>query len=50
MSQDELALAILEELAADERWAAAFAESQTALERLADEALKETRAGGIDAG
>ncbi len=43
--QDELAAAILEELTADERWEAAFAQSQGALERLADEALAEHRAG-----
>lgn len=43
--QDELAAAILEELSADERWDAAFAESQGGLERLAEEALKEHRAG-----
>ena len=43
--QDELAAAILEELDADERWEAAFACSQGALERLADEALEEHRAG-----
>ena len=43
--QDELAAAILEELEADERWAAAFARSQDALERLANEALEEHRAG-----
>lgn len=42
--QDELAAAILEELEADERWEAAFARSQDALERLADEALEEYRA------
>ena len=42
--QDELAAAILEELDADERWDAAFARSQDALERLADEALAEHRA------
>jgi hypothetical protein len=39
--QDELAAAILEELSDDERWAAAFARSQDALEGLADEALQE---------
>ncbi|MGH2358932.1 MAG: hypothetical protein ACRDGM_00055 [bacterium] len=44
-AQDELAAAILEELAADERWEAALAQSQGALERLADEALREHRAG-----
>ena len=43
--QDDLAAAILEELNADERWAATFARSQDALERLADEALQEHRAG-----
>ena len=43
--QDELAAAILEELEADERWEAAFARSQDALARLADEALEEHRAG-----
>lgn len=43
--QDELAAAIIEELEADERWEAAFARSQNALERLADEALEEYRAG-----
>jgi histidinol-phosphate/aromatic aminotransferase/cobyric acid decarboxylase-like protein len=43
--QNELAAAILEELAADERWEAALAGSQGALERLADEALCEHRAG-----
>jgi hypothetical protein len=43
--QDELAAAILEELEADERWDAAFARSQDALERLAEEALEEYRAG-----
>lgn len=47
--QDELASAILEELAADERWEVAFAESQAALEQLADEALKEHRAGRTEA-
>jgi len=43
--QDELAAAILEELAADEHWDAALARSQPALERLAEEALTEHRAG-----
>ena len=43
--QDELAAAILEELEADERWEATFARSQDALERLAEEALEEYRAG-----
>ena len=44
-AQDELAAAILDELAADERWEAVLAQSQGALERLADEALREHRAG-----
>jgi hypothetical protein len=47
--QDALAAAILEELAADERWDAAFAESQSALKRLADEAREEHRAGRTEA-
>ena len=43
--QEELATAILEELAADERWEAALTGSQSALARLAEEALTEHRAG-----
>lgn len=43
--QDELAAAILDELASDERWERAFAESHDVLERLASEALEEHRAG-----
>ena len=43
--QDELATAILEEMAADERWEAAFAQSQQTLERPAKEALEAHRAG-----
>lgn len=43
--QDELASAILEELAADRRWDVAFEESQSALELLANEALEEHRSG-----
>lgn len=43
--QDELAAAILDELASDARWERAFAESQDLLERLANEALEEDRAG-----
>jgi hypothetical protein len=39
--QEELAAAILEELAADERWRVALKDSKTALEQLADEALAE---------
>ena len=43
--QDALAAAILEELAADERWEKILAQSPEGLERLADEALAEHRAG-----
>ena len=42
--QDELATAILEEMATDERWEATFAQSQQTLERPATEALEEHRA------
>jgi hypothetical protein len=47
--QDELAAAILQELAADNRWEALLGESQSALERLADEALREHRDGRTEA-
>ena len=43
--QDELAAAILEEVDADARWEASFARSQEVIEKLADEALEEHRAG-----
>ncbi len=43
--QEALAAAILEELAADERWEGAVGANPGALERLADEALSEHRAG-----
>jgi hypothetical protein len=43
--QDDLAAWILEELASETRWAAAFAGSGNALDRLADEALAEHREG-----
>jgi hypothetical protein len=43
--QDELAAAILQELAADQRWEAVLGQSREALEQLADEAVKEHRAG-----
>ena len=45
LEQDELAAAILEELAADSRWEALLGKSQSALERLADEALQEHQEG-----
>lgn len=43
--QDALAAAIVEELAADEKWEAALAANPGALEGLANEALAEHRAG-----
>ncbi len=43
--QDALAAAILAEVAVDGRWDASFAAQPTVLERLADEALAEYRAG-----
>jgi hypothetical protein len=43
--QDQLAAAIREEIRAERRWQSAFAGSQDALARLADEALDEHRAG-----
>jgi hypothetical protein len=43
--QDALANWLLEELESERRWEAAFSESTDALDRLADEALAEHRAG-----
>lgn len=43
--QDDLAAAILDEIAAEQQWEATLARSQSALEQLADEALDEHRAG-----
>lgn len=43
--QDVLAAAILEEIESDARWTASLAAHPEALERLADEALAEHRAG-----
>ncbi|MBI3597778.1 MAG: hypothetical protein HY203_11575 [Nitrospirae bacterium] len=43
--QDALATWILEELASEQRWERAFAESSDMLDRLADEALAEHREG-----
>ena len=43
--QEQLAAAIFEELAADERWQGALTASGSVLERLADEALAEHRDG-----
>ena len=43
--QDVLATWILEELASEQRWERAFAESSNVLDQLADEALAEHREG-----
>lgn len=43
--QDELKAAILQELESEAQWEASFARSQDVLERLADEAIAEHRAG-----
>jgi hypothetical protein len=43
--QDELARWLLEELEDEARWDAAFAASQDALSKLADEALEDRRQG-----
>lgn len=43
--QDALAAAILEEVKVEGLWDASFAKAPAALERLADEALEEHRAG-----
>ena len=43
--QDALAAILLQELAAEQRWTESFAKSQDALEKLAQEALAEYRAG-----
>lgn len=43
--QDALAAWILEELASEERWQKAFANSEDLLSQLADEALAERQAG-----
>lgn len=43
--QDALAMAIMEEIQSDARWSAILASNPGALERLANEALDEQRAG-----
>jgi len=43
--QDALAAILLEELASEQKWSELFANSQTALEELAQEAMTEHRAG-----
>ncbi len=47
--QDRFATWMLEELTSERRWAEAFANSGDVLERLADEALAEYRAGRTQA-
>jgi hypothetical protein len=43
--QDTIAALILKEIEAEQRWETSFANSQSALSELADEALAEHRAG-----
>lgn len=43
--QDALAVILLQELAGEQRWSELFDKSQDALEKLAQEALAEHRAG-----
>jgi len=43
--QDAVAAILLEELASEHRWAESFSNSQDVLEKLAEEALAEHRAG-----
>ena len=43
--QDAVAAILLQEMAAEQRWSDSFAKSQDALEKLAQEALAEHRAG-----
>jgi DNA topoisomerase VI subunit A len=43
--QDAVAAILLEEMASEQRWSDSFARSQDALEKLAQEALAEHRAG-----
>ena len=43
--QDALAAILLQELATEQRWTESFAKSQDVLEKLAQEALAEHRAG-----
>ena len=43
--QDAIAILILEEIASEKRWSEAFANSQSQLAQLADEALAEFKQG-----
>jgi hypothetical protein len=45
IDQDAIASLILQELASEQRWAEAFAKSETQLAQLADEALAEFKQG-----
>lgn len=44
-AQDALASGLIEDIESDARWDASFARSHAILERMADEALREHRAG-----
>jgi aspartate/glutamate racemase len=46
--QDAIASLLLEELKSDRAWGQAFDQSQDALEKLADEAIREHTAGSTD--
>ena len=45
--QDALAAILLEEMESEERWSALFADSQNLLERMANEAIQDFQAGGV---
>jgi len=45
--QDALAAILLEEMESEERWSALFADSPNLLERMANEAIQDFQAGGV---
>ena len=45
--QDALAAILLEEMESEERWSQLFADSQNLLERMANEAIQDFRAGHV---
>ena len=45
--QDALAAILLEEMEAEERWSALFADSPNLLERMANEAIQDFQAGRV---
>ncbi len=45
--QDALAAILLEEMKSEERWSSLFADSQTVLERMANEAIQDFQAGRV---